>query len=79
MDSSKPEICIRSLTKSFMANGGMVDVLKGVSINIHAGETIAVIGASGVGKSTLLQILGTLDRPDDGAVLFRSSAPLKIP
>lgn len=71
MNSSKPEICIRNLTKSFVANGCGVDVLKGLSMNIHAGETIAVTGASGVGKSTLLHILGTLDRPDDGQVLFR--------
>jgi len=45
-----------------------VNVLKGASLSVSEGETIAIIGASGAGKSTLLYILGTLDRPDQGTV-----------
>jgi lipoprotein-releasing system ATP-binding protein len=45
-----------------------VEVLTGVDLNIYRGETLAVVGASGVGKSTLLHILGTLERPSGGQV-----------
>jgi len=38
---------------------------------LSAGETVAIVGASGIGKSTLLHILGTLDRPDSGKLLFK--------
>jgi lipoprotein-releasing system ATP-binding protein len=45
-----------------------VEVLKGLELEVAAGETVAVVGASGVGKSTLLHIIGTLDRPSAGQV-----------
>ena len=62
------KIELRGLVKTFRHNGIQVEVLTGVDLDIHQGETLAVVGASGVGKSTLLHILGTLERPSTGTV-----------
>lgn len=72
-DSERVEnlIAVRNLNKSF-ANGGIsIDILKGLNFDLPAGETVAIVGASGIGKSTLLHIIGTLDRPDSGELLFQ--------
>lgn len=58
----------QGLYKSYQTMAGKLDVLQGVDLEVKSGEIIAVVGASGVGKSTLLHILGTLDRPDAGKV-----------
>ena len=47
---------------------GTLEVLKGVSLDVAQGEVVSIVGASGVGKTTLLQIIGTLSRPDGGRV-----------
>jgi lipoprotein-releasing system ATP-binding protein len=62
------KIELRGLVKTFRHNGIEVEVLTGVDLDIRRGETLAVVGASGVGKSTLLHILGTLERPSTGKV-----------
>jgi lipoprotein-releasing system ATP-binding protein len=62
------KIEIRGLIKTFRHNSIQVEVLTGVDLDIRRGETLAVVGASGVGKSTLLHILGTLERPSTGKV-----------
>lgn len=59
--------------RSFPTGAGMLHVLKGVDIGVRKGEIVAVVGASGVGKSTLLHILGTLDRPTRGRVNLNST------
>ena len=61
---------LRNIHKSFQFNGTTIDVLKGIDILISPGESVAVIGASGVGKSTLLNIMGTLEPPTEGTVRF---------
>jgi lipoprotein-releasing system ATP-binding protein len=59
--------------KSFQTGAGTLSVLKGVNIGIRKGEIVSVVGASGVGKSTLLHILGALDRPTQGRVRLDST------
>lgn len=63
-------IAVRALSKSFTTDRGRVDVLKNVDLDIQVGERIAVVGASGAGKTTLMHLLGGLDRPTSGTVLF---------
>jgi len=69
--SSDRLITGRDLTKSFRNGGVSIDVLQGINADLDIGETVAIVGPSGIGKSTLLHILGTLDRPDDGTLLFK--------
>ena len=61
----------RGLVKSYRSGQKTVEVLKGLDLEVGAGEAVAVVGDSGVGKSTLLHILGGLDLPDAGKVAFR--------
>jgi lipoprotein-releasing system ATP-binding protein len=65
-------ISARKLSKSFSNGGTTINVLKRIDLDLKAGETMAIVGASGIGKSTLLHILGTLDRPDSGTLFFRN-------
>lgn len=67
-----PIVAIEDLTKSYpIAAGRKIEILRNASLLIEHGDSLAVVGASGIGKSTLLQILGTLDRPDNGRMVFQ--------
>ena len=55
---------LKNIKKSF----GELQVLKGIDLNIAKGEVVSIVGPSGAGKTTLLQIMGTLDRADEGNV-----------
>ena len=61
---------IKNLSKTFLKDGLAIEVLKELNLRIDTGESLAVVGVSGSGKSTLVHILGTLDHPTSGAVLF---------
>jgi lipoprotein-releasing system ATP-binding protein len=61
---------VSDLCKSFVTGEGTIEVLRGVDLEVARGERLAILGESGVGKSTLLHILGTLDHPSSGRVLF---------
>jgi len=61
---------VQNLSKSFSKDGSKIEVLKNLNLNIENGESIAILGASGAGKSTLLHLLGTLDHPSSGSVLY---------
>jgi lipoprotein-releasing system ATP-binding protein len=63
-------ITITGLTKTFVKDSQVIEVLRGVEFEVEKGEALAITGASGVGKSTLVHILGTLDRPTSGTVFF---------
>ena len=67
---SEPLVRVAGLCKWFDTTGSRLEILKGVDLTLASGETLAVVGASGIGKSTLLHILGTLERPDAGQVLL---------
>ncbi len=59
------------VTKSYPMGSSRLEVLRGINLEIQAGEALSIVGSSGAGKSTLLHILGTLDRPTLGKVIFR--------
>ncbi|RLB70524.1 MAG: lipoprotein-releasing system ATP-binding protein LolD [Deltaproteobacteria bacterium] len=65
---------VSGLGKKFTTPGGIIEVLREVNLKIYAGERIAVVGTSGAGKTTLMHILGGLDHPTTGEVLFEGSS-----
>jgi lipoprotein-releasing system ATP-binding protein len=77
--SDQPIVEIDNLSKSYPATAGRrIEILKGIALTLAGGDSLAVVGASGIGKSTLLQILGTLDRPDSGRMFFRGIDVFKL-
>src|SRR5512138_1483922 len=63
-------IQVKNLQKTFLKDGHRIEVLRGLDFEIAAGGSLAIVGASGAGKSTLIHIIGTLDHPTAGSVLF---------
>ena len=63
-------IRVNDLKKTFIKDGNHIEVLKGLNLEIRRGESLAMLGVSGAGKSTLIHILGALDHPTSGKVLF---------
>ena len=68
---SEELIRAEGLSKSFEAGESAIDVLQGVDLSIRRGDTVAIVGQSGVGKSTLLHILGILDHPTSGSLRYK--------
>jgi len=68
-----PLLSLVDINKSYRNNGAKIEVLSDLSADIFPGETIAIVGESGIGKSTLLHILGTLDRPDSGILAYKNA------
>jgi len=62
---------LEDIHKSFTHHGTLIEILRGVDLAVNPGDSLAIMGASGVGKSTLLNIMGSLDPPTRGIVRFR--------
>lgn len=67
----RPMLAIRGINRTYRQGSREIRVLQGVSADIFKGEAIALVGPSGSGKSSLLHILGLLDRPDEGKVYLK--------
>lgn len=65
-----PTVAVRGLVKRYRSGGSVLEVLRGVDMEIEPGAFVAIVGSSGSGKSTLLHLMGLLDAPDGGAVLL---------
>lgn len=65
-----PALEVRNLFKSYFLHGKRIDVLRGVSMDVDAGELVSLVGASGSGKSTFLHVIGMLDAPAAGEIRF---------
>lgn len=65
---------IKNIHKSF----GQLEVLKGIDLSIKKGEIVSIVGPSGAGKTTLLQIIGTLDKPNEGEVMINNTNISKL-
>ena len=65
-----PALALKDVRRTFRQGGTALEVLRGVTVDLKPGETVALVGPSGAGKSTLLHIAGLLERPDGGEVVI---------
>jgi lipoprotein-releasing system ATP-binding protein len=77
--SGAPLLQTRHLVKNYRRGRHVVSVLRGIDLQIAEGEFLAIVGQSGSGKSTLLHLLGTLDAPDEGEILFEGHRIDRLP
>lgn len=68
MNNTAPALALDHITKNFQQGGQTLEILRGASLTIRAGELVALVGPSGAGKSTLLHIAGLLEQPSGGTV-----------
>jgi len=68
--AAAPLIELRDITKTFARGGLPLEILHGISLEIYAGEFVAIVGQSGSGKTTLMNLIGCLDRPSSGSYRF---------
>ena len=73
-DLAATMIAVSGLRKNFSTPGGTIEVLRGIDLDISSGERVAVVGTSGAGKTTLMHILGGLDQPTSGSILFEGQS-----
>lgn len=69
---------VSEVTKEFQTPNDRVEVLRGVTLNVEAGESIAITGPSGSGKSTLLHLIGTLEAPTSGTIRISGKNPFEL-
>jgi lipoprotein-releasing system ATP-binding protein len=74
-----PFLDARGIVKSYAVGGQSLTVLRDLDLAVESGEMVAIVGASGVGKSTLLHVLGGLDRVDSGSVAINGTAITNLP
>jgi lipoprotein-releasing system ATP-binding protein len=74
-----PFLEARGIRKGYVVAGQTLSVLRDLDLSVAAGEMVAIVGASGVGKSTFLHVLGGLDRPDDGTVALDGTNLTTLP
>jgi lipoprotein-releasing system ATP-binding protein len=79
MRDSTPILSAVDLHKSYRRYADTVQVLRGVDLDVCAGEFVSVLGASGCGKSTMLHLLGLLDKPDRGCIHFQGDRIDNLP
>jgi lipoprotein-releasing system ATP-binding protein len=77
--SSGPFLVARDIVKTYTVGGTVLTVLRDLEMSVGAGEMVAIVGASGVGKSTLLHVLGGLDHPDRGEVIIDGTSVTTLP
>ena len=73
-----PALHLQDLQRAYAQGSRVIEVLKGATASLYAGETVALLGPSGAGKSTLLHIAGLLERPDGGAVVINGVDCVKL-